>query len=79
MSLENSNNKIKIIIRVGQTVDQKKRYPNFADYLCCLPIGNCRNVKGLGKSKVVFRLFEKLSYSNKRSTKFESFTKNRSI
>ena len=31
------------------------------------PIGNCRNVRGLGKSMVVFRLFEKL-----RSTKFKS-------
>ena len=37
-----------------------------------LLIGNCRNVRGLGKSKVVFRLFEKLRYSNGSSTKFES-------
>ena len=29
-------------------------------------IGNCRNVRGLGKSMVVFRLFEKLRYSNER-------------
>ena len=29
-------------------------------------------MRGLGKSKVVFRLFEKLRYSNERSTKFES-------
>ena len=36
------------------------------------PIGNCRNVRGLGKSMVVFRLFEKLRYSNERSTKFEN-------
>ena len=35
-------------------------------------IGNCRNVRGLGKRMVVFRLFEKLRYSNERSTKFES-------
>ena len=35
-------------------------------------IGNCRNVRGLGKSKVVFRLFEKPRYANERSTKFES-------
>ena len=35
-------------------------------------IGNCRNVRGLGKSMVVFRLFEKLRYSDERSTKFES-------
>ena len=34
--------------------------------------GNCRNVRGLGKSKVVFRLFEKPRYSNERSAKFES-------
>ena len=31
-----------------------------------------QNVRGLEKSKVVFRLFEKLRYSNERSTKFES-------
>ena len=35
-------------------------------------IGNCRNVRGLRKSMVVFRLFEKLRYSDERSTKFES-------
>ena len=35
-------------------------------------IGNCRNVRGLGKSMVIFRLFGKLRYSNERSTKFES-------
>ena len=35
-------------------------------------IGNCRNVRGMGKSMVVFRLFEILRYSNERSTKFES-------
>ena len=33
---------------------------------------NCRNVRRLGKSMAVFRLFEKLRYSNERSTKFES-------
>ena len=33
---------------------------------------HCRNVRGLGKSVVVFRLFEKLRYSDERSTKFES-------
>ena len=43
---------------------------NFKDINCS--IGNCRNVRGLGKSKVVFRLFEKLRYSNERSAKFES-------
>ena len=36
------------------------------------PIAHCRNVRGLGKSVVVFRLFEKLRYSDERSTKFES-------
>ena len=35
-------------------------------------IANCRNVRGLGKSVVVFRLFEKLRYSDERTTKFES-------
>ena len=34
-------------------------------------IGHCRNVRGLGKSMVVFRLFGKLRHSNERSTKFE--------
>ena len=33
-------------------------------------IGHYRNVRGLGKSMVVFRLFEKLRYSNERSTIF---------
>ena len=32
---------------------------------------HCRNVKGLGKSMVVFSLFEKLRCSNERWTKFE--------
>ena len=36
-------------------------------------IGHCRNARGLGKSMVVFRLFEKLRYSNERSTKFDDF------
>ena len=35
--------------------------------------------EGLGKSMVVFRLFEKLRYSNERSTIFRVFTTNRSI
>ena len=35
-------------------------------------MGNCRNVRGLEKSKDVVRLFEKLRYSNERSTEFES-------
>ena len=33
-------------------------------------IGHFRNVRGLGKSMVAFRLFEKLKYSNERSTTF---------
>ena len=33
-------------------------------------IGHYRNVRGLGKSMAVFRLFEKLRYSNERSTLF---------
>ena len=35
-------------------------------------IGHCRNVRGLGKSMVVFHLFEKLRYADERSTKFVS-------
>ena len=38
---------------------------------CHVVIAHCRNVRGLGMSVVVFRLFEKLRYSNERSTKFE--------
>ena len=34
----------------------------------CDNIGHYRNVRGLGKSIAVFRLFEKLRYSNERST-----------
>ena len=40
--------------------------------LCVYSIGNCRNARGLGKSIHFFRLFEKLRYSNERSTKFKS-------
>ena len=40
-------------------------------------IGNCRNVRGLGKSMVVFRLFKKLRYSNEKSTKFDSLYQER--
>ena len=35
-------------------------------------IAHCRNVRGRGKSMVVFGLFEKLRYYNERSTKSES-------
>ena len=35
-------------------------------------LDNCRNVRGLGKRMVVFRLFEKLRYSNERSTILDS-------
>ena len=35
-------------------------------------IGNCRNMRGLGKSTVVFHLPKKLRCSHERSTKFES-------
>ena len=35
-------------------------------------IGHGRNVRGLGKSMVVFRLLKKLRCSNERSTKSES-------
>ena len=37
---------------------------------CDRIIGHYRNVRGLGKSMVVFRLFEKLRYSKERSTIF---------
>ena len=36
------------------------------------PLAHCKNVRRLGKSVVVFHLFEKLRYSNERTTKFES-------
>ena len=39
-------------------------------HVFCYIIGHYRNVRGLGKSMVVFRLFEKLRYSNERSTVF---------
>ena len=41
---------------------EARAYPSFYS------IGHYRNVRGLGKSMVVFRLFEKLRYSNERST-----------
>ena len=43
---------------------------SFTILLLRLRIGHYRNVRGLGKSMVVFRLFEKLRYSNERSTIF---------
>ena len=42
----------------------------FLPHLRTLAIGHYRNVRGLGKSIVVFRLFEKLRYSNERLTIF---------
>ena len=42
---------------------------NWKTYLSC--IDHCRNVRGLEKSMIVFRLCE-LRYANERSTKFES-------
>ena len=36
-------------------------------------IGHCRKVRGLEKSMVVFCLFEKLRYSNERSTKYDKY------
>ena len=46
-------------------------YVLFFGFVCNVrPIGHFRNVRGLGKSMVVFRLFEKLKYSNERSTIF---------
>ena len=35
-------------------------------------IAHCKNLRRLGESIAVFCLFQKLSYSNERSTKFES-------
>ena len=51
---------------VGQHI---VRFQEMSDHV---HIGNGRNVRELGKSMVVFRLFEKLKYSNERSTNFES-------
>ena len=62
-SLENDNNQFESKL---QTVS-KWSFGSISrlDY-----IGNCRNVRELGKSIVVFRLLEKLRYSNERLTKF---------
>ena len=58
-----------------RTVDICRKIKSFFP-LCPLSmlliIDNCRKVRALGKSMVVFRLFAKLGYSNERSTKFES-------
>ena len=62
-------------ISISRTVLLKT---NLVNYLVALKpektssIGNCRNVRGPGKSMVVFRLLEKLRCSHERSTKFES-------
>ena len=42
----------------------RKTFPDLSS------IGHYRHVRGLGKSMAVFRLFEKLRYSNKRSAIF---------
>ena len=55
-------------------------FTNLSFYITCytfanetqVSTGNCRNMRGLGKSTVVFCFFEKLKYSNEKSTKFES-------
>ena len=59
---------------VGEPCIEVKRYINAPNVTLQVlaGIGHCRNVRGLGKSMVVFRLFEKLRYSNERSTKFEN-------
>ena len=62
----------------GNLAKVAKFHTNPCNFLACLPnlyklsIGHFRNVRGLGKSMVVFRLFEKLKYSNERSTIFQS-------
>ena len=55
--------------RHERTLCPKKLYIYFF-VICRILIGHYRNVRGLGKSMTVFRLFEKLRYSNKRSTIF---------
>ena len=54
--------KERLITSVGSSAQASKIHCN---------IRHCRNVRGLGKSMVVFRLFELLRCSNERSTKFE--------
>ena len=54
------------------SIDIEKTFHGVPPFEENVEIGNCRNVRGLGKSLVVFRLLEKLRYSNERSTKFES-------
>ena len=50
----------------------KENCEGLLKYKSLVDIGHCRNVRGLGKSMVIFHLFEKLRYSNERSTYFES-------
>ena len=58
------------------TTNQQKH----CDYVMhALSIGNCRNVRGLGNSKVAFRLSEKLRHSNERSANLVVFTASISI
>ena len=53
-------------------IDRVSILANFGHFGHKWGIGHFRNVRGLGKSMVVFRLIEKLIHSNERSTKFES-------
>ena len=50
--------------RKKENIRVRKTFPDLSG------IGHYRHVRGLGKSMVVFRLFEKLRYSNKRSAIF---------
>ena len=60
--------------KVDNAIHRINHYPgdSMICYVYSYSVRHFRNVRGLGKSMLVFPLFEKLRYSNERSTKFES-------
>ena len=66
-------NSLRTTFTVGAFIEKVVSGSTLDDGIFChAVIGHFRNVRGLGKSMVVFLFFEKLRYSNERSTKFES-------
>ena len=63
---------LNVISRFMASLSKELVDDNFTVCKLISSIAHFKNVRGLGKSMVVFRLFEKLRYSHERSTKFVS-------
>ena len=62
------NTSLTVLLPWQQTGSQP--LPKLKAFRATFVIGHFRNVRGLGKSMVVYHLFEKLRYSYERSTIF---------